>query len=116
MGQMLSGLQIVIIDKTTSLSGSVTDTRGTAVTDVTVVLLSDETLWTYQSRFACTASGSVRSVSIQGLPPTSGTSPSRCRRQDGQAGDAEHSSRIRAQGVSFSLGDGETKALDLRFK
>ena len=36
--------------------------------------------------------------------------------RDGQAGDPEYLSRIRAQGACFSLGDGETKALDLRFK
>jgi hypothetical protein len=118
-GQTISGLQVVITERSTSLSGSVTDTRGTAVTDVTVVILpADESLWTYQSRFVRTArpdqSGQFQ---IQGLPPYERYLAVPVQGlEDGQAGDAEYLLRIRAQGTSFSLGEGETKGLDLRFK
>ena len=118
-GQTISGVQIVISEKSTTLSGRVTDTRGSAVTDVTVVILpDDEKLWMYQSRFVHAArpdqDGRFQvnglpayerylAVAVQGL-------------EDGQAGDPEYLARIRPQGVSFSLNEGETKALDLRFR
>jgi hypothetical protein len=118
-GQTVSGLQVVITDKSTSLSGRVTDTRGAAVTDVTVVILpSDDGLWMYQSRFVRTArpdqSGQFQ---IQGLPPYDRylAVPVQAL-ENGQAGDPEFLARIRSLGTSFSLGEGETRALDLRFR
>ncbi len=109
----------MITEKSTEPFGQRHRHRGAAVTDVTVVVLpADETLWTYQSRFVRTARPDQDGrFQIQGLPPYERylAVPVQAL-EDGQAGDPEYLSRIRAQGVSFSLNDGETKALDLRFK
>jgi hypothetical protein len=117
-GQLVSGLQIVISERPTALSGRVTDTKGTPVTDVTVVVLpADESLWTYQSRFIRTARPDQDGrFEIQGLPPYERYRAVPVQAlEDGQAGDPEFLARIREQGTTFSLNEGETRALDLRF-
>ena len=118
-GQTVAGLQIAITDKVTNLTGRVTDIRGNAVTDVTVVVFpADEARWTYQSRFVKTARpGQDGQYQMSGLPPydrylvvpVQGL-------EDGQAGDPDFLATIKTQGTDFSLNDGETRAVDLRFR
>jgi protocatechuate 3,4-dioxygenase beta subunit len=118
-GQTVTGLQIAITDKVTNLTGRITDIRGNAVTDVTVVVFpADEARWTYQSRFVKTARpGQDGQYQMSGLPPydrylvvpVQGL-------EDGQAGDPDFLATIKTQGTDFSLNDGETRAVDLRFK
>ncbi len=117
-GQTVAGLQIVITERATDLSGRVTDARSRPVTDVTIVIFpADEEKWVYQSRFiraarpdqdgryqirALPPSDDYLAVAVQGL-------------EDGQAGDPEFLASIREHAARFSLGEGETRALDLRF-
>lgn len=118
-GQSVGGLQIVISEKSTIVTGRVTDTAGRAITDATVVILpSDEALWMYQSRFVRTARPDQDGqFQILGLPaydrylavPVQGL-------EDGQAGDPEFLARIRSLGTSFSLNEGDARVVDLRFK
>jgi hypothetical protein len=116
-GQTVNGLHIVLTKKISNLSGAVTDSRGNPVLDATVVVFpSDETLWMYQSRFikaarpdqegryrlsALPASTSYLIVALQGL-------------EDGQAGDPELLSAVKGLATKFEIGDGETKALDIK--
>ena len=118
LGQTVAGLQIVITERATDLSGRVTDARSRPVTDVTIVIFpADEEKWVYQSRFiraarpdqdgryqirALPPSDDYLAVAVQGL-------------EDGQAGDPEFLASIREHAARFSLGEGETRALDLRF-
>ncbi len=115
-GQTVTGLQVVLSKKITALSGLVTD-RGRPALDATVVVFpADEKLWTFQSRFiraarpdqdgkyqipALPASSDYLVVAVQGL-------------EDGQAGDPEFLATIKDLGAKFSLGDGETKAVDVK--
>jgi protocatechuate 3,4-dioxygenase beta subunit len=118
-GQSVSGMQIVISEKSTTVTGRVTDIAGTAITDATIVVLpADESLWMYQSRFVRTARPDQDGqFQILGLPayerylavPVQGL-------EDGQAGDPEFLARVRALGTSFSLNEGEARVVDLRFK
>lgn len=116
-GQTVTGLQVVLSKKVTALSGLVTDAKSRPVLDATVVVFpADEKLWTYQSRFikaarpdqdgkyqipALPASSDYLVVAVQGL-------------EDGQAGDPEFLATIKDLGAKFSLGDGETKAVDVK--
>jgi protocatechuate 3,4-dioxygenase beta subunit len=118
-GQSVGGLQIVISEKSSTVTGRVTDTAGNAITDATVVVFpADESLWMYQSRFVRTARPDQDGqFQILGLPayerylavPVQGL-------EDGQAGDPEFLARIRTLGTSFSLNDGDARVVDLRFK
>ena len=94
-----------------------TDAKGRPALDATVVVFpADEKLWTYQSRFikaarpdqdgkyqipALPASTDYLLVAVQGL-------------EDGQAGDPEFLATIKDLGEKFALGDGETKAVDVK--
>lgn len=116
-GQAVSGLQVVLTRKVSTLTGLVTDTKGKPVLDATVVIFpADETLWAYQSRFikaarpdqdgtyrvtALPANESYLAVALQGL-------------EDGQAGDPEFLATIKDMGAKFTLGDGETKSVDVK--
>jgi len=118
-GQSVAGVQIAITDKVTNLTGRVTDIKGNAVTDVTVVVFpADEARWTYQSRFVKTARpGQDGQYQMSGLPPydrylvvpVQGL-------EDGQAGDPDFLASIKTQGTDLSLNDGDTRAVDLRFR
>jgi hypothetical protein len=118
-GQTLSGLQMVITERMSEVSGLVTDAKGVPVTDVTVVVFpADESRWTYQSRFIRAARPDQEGrYQIRGLPPHDRYLVVTVQGlEDGQAGDPEFLERMRDQGSSFSLDDGQTRALDLRFQ
>ena len=116
-GRTVPGLQVVLTKKVSALSGQVADTKGQPVIDATVVVFpDDEKLWTYQSRFIKAArpdqQGQYRltalppnehylAVAIQGL-------------EDGQAGDPEFLATIKDLATTFSVAEGETKAVDVK--
>ena len=116
-GQTVTGLQVMLTKKVSSLSGLVSDAKGQPVLDATVVVFpADEKLWIYQSRFikaarpdqegryrmtAMPAGEHYLVVALQGL-------------EDGQAGDPEFLATVKELGAKFSLGEGETKAVDVK--
>lgn len=115
-GQAFTGLQLVLTDKITNLSGRVLDARGNPVLDTSVVVFPvDERLWIYQSRHIRSARpdhegkyqigslpfGEYLIVAVQGL-------------EEGQAGDRDFLLQVRQRAVKFSLNEGETKAVDVQ--
>jgi hypothetical protein len=116
-GQTFGGVQVVMTKKIASLSGAVTDARGNPALDATVVVFpANDKLWTFQSRFIRAArpdqDGRYRIstlpspeqylvVAVQGL-------------EDGQAGDPDFLASVRDAATKFELGEGETKAVDVK--
>ncbi|HUQ89574.1 MAG TPA: carboxypeptidase-like regulatory domain-containing protein [Vicinamibacterales bacterium] len=116
-GQTVSGIQIVLTKKVTSLTGQVSDAKGNPVLDATVVVFpSNEKLWTFQSRFikaarpdqdgkyrvtALPGSENYLVVALQGL-------------EDGQAGDPEFLATVKELATKLELGEGESKAVDVK--
>jgi protocatechuate 3,4-dioxygenase beta subunit len=118
-GQAVGGLQIVVTDKSTSVSGRVTDARGNPVTDTSVVIFpADETRWTYQSRYVrALRPDTDGQYQVSGLPPFDRYLAVAVQGlEDGQAADPEFLAKIRDRGTDFSLNEGETRAVDLRFR
>jgi hypothetical protein len=115
-GQAVSGVQIVLTKKVTTLSGLVTDAKGNPVTDATVVAFpSDEKLWTFQSRYIRASrpdqDGRYR---VTGLPgPADYLVVALQGLEDGQAGDPEFLATVKELGKKFGLTEGETKAVDV---
>ena len=115
-GQVVSGVQIVLTQKVSALSGQVTDSNGKPILDAAVVVFpADETRWAFLSRFIKVArpdqEGKYRMtslpaatdyllVALQGL-------------EDGQAGDPDFLSTVKQLASKFSLAEGETKAVDV---
>ncbi len=116
-GQAVGGVQVVLTKKVTALSGAVTDARGNPLLDATVVVFpADEKLWMFQSRFIKAArpdqAGSYR---LSGLPPSEDYLAVALQGlEDGQAGDPDFLASIKELATKFTLGDGETKAVDLK--
>lgn len=116
-GQTVSGMQIVLTKKVTSLAGQITDSRGNPVLDATLVVFpSDEKLWTYQSRFIRAArpdqDGTFR---VTGLPgPERYLAVALQGLEDGQAGDPEFLATIRDLATRVELGEGESKSVDVK--
>jgi protocatechuate 3,4-dioxygenase beta subunit len=115
-GQTVTGMQIVLTKRISTLTGQVTDSKGTPVLDATVVIFpSNEKLWTYQSRFIKAArpdqDGKYR---VMALPPESYLVVALQGLEDGQAGDPEFLATIKDLATRLDLGDGESKAVDVK--
>ncbi len=116
-GQNVTGVQVILTKKVSALSGLVTDERSKPLLDATVVVFpANEKLWAFQSRFIKAArpdqSGTYR---MTGLPPSEDYLVVALQGlEDGQAGDPEFLATIKDLATTFSLGDGETKAVDVK--
>jgi len=115
-GQTVSGMQIVLTKKISALSGQITDSKGNPVLDAAVVIFpSNEKLWTYQSRFIKAArpdqDGRYR---VTALPAESYLVVALQGLEDGQAGDPEFLATVKDLATKLDLGDGETKAVDVK--
>ena len=110
-------MQIVLTKKISALSGQVTDAKGNPVLDATVVVFpSNEKLWTYQSRFIKAArpdqDGRYR---VTALPGRKAIWWSRCRAsKTARPAIPSFSRRSRTWRRNSMLGDGETKAVDVK--
>jgi hypothetical protein len=116
-GQTVTGVQVVLTQKVSDLTGMVADDRNQPVLDATVVVFpEDENLWIYQSRFIRAArpdqQGQFR---VPALPPHKGYLMIALRGlEEGQAGDPEFLTTIKEAAKGFSLGDGESKTVDVK--
>lgn len=116
-GQAVAGVQVVLTKKVSELSGAVTDADGKPLLDATVVVFpADEKLWAFQSRFIRAArpdqQGTYR---MSGLPPAADYLIVALQGlEDGQAGDADFLATVKELATRFTLGEGETKAVDVK--
>jgi hypothetical protein len=116
-GRAYEGLQIVFTQKSTDISGLVTDDRGKPVLDVSVIVFpANRDLWTPQSRYLRTMRPDTSGrYNTRGLPPLDDYMVIAVQNlESGQASDPEFLNRAREEGRSFSLTEGETKAVDVR--
>ncbi|HJU44717.1 MAG TPA: carboxypeptidase-like regulatory domain-containing protein [Vicinamibacterales bacterium] len=116
-GRSYEGIQIVFSRKTTDLSGLVTDDRGKPVLDATVVVFpGNRDRWMSQSRYIRTARPDTTGrYNIKNLPPADDYLVIAVQNlESGQGTDPEFLAKARDEAKSFSLGEGETKAVDIR--
>ena len=115
-GDMLSGIQIVVSDQVTTLSGQITDDKGAPLTDGTVLVFSsDASKWADDSRFVkATRPDQQGKYQIQGLPPGEYLAAAIDYVEEGMWNDPEYLESIRGLGQRFTLGEADTHALMLR--
>lgn len=115
-GRTYEGLQIVFTQKTTDLSGSLTDDRGKPVLDATVVVFpTNRERWTYLSRYMRTTRPDTNGrFSIRNLPPEDYLIIAVQNLESGQGSDPDFLTRAREEAKPFSLTEGETKTVDIR--
>lgn len=116
-GRSYEGIQLVFTQKMTDLSGLVTDDRGKPVLDATVVVFPmNKERWTFQTRFIRTARPDTNGrYSFRNLPPADDYMMIAVQNlESGQASDPEFLNRALNEAKSFTLNEGETKAIDVR--
>ena len=115
-GEDLTGVEIEITNKATDLSGLVTNTRGEPVKDYWVVVFHrDREKWKPPSRYIRTSRPDQDGrFKMAGVPPGDYLIVASDTLDPLQATDPDYLDRIQNRGSRFSLGEGETKTLDLK--
>jgi Carboxypeptidase regulatory-like domain len=115
-GEAVSGLEVVLTNKLTQVSGLVKGADGEAVKDYTVVVFSDnQDLWTVpQSRYvAGVRPDQDGRFQFRNLPPGTYYAVAVEYVEQGAWGDPELLMRLKDKASTFSLDEGESKTLDL---
>jgi hypothetical protein len=112
----VSGIEIEITTKTTEISGLVMNSRGEASKDYTVVVFArDQERWTGPTRFISTGRPDQDGrFKIRGLPPAQYFAVALDYVEPGDSNDPEFLDRIKSKASTLSLGEGETKTVDLK--
>ena len=117
-GRNVDGVEVVLTQKTTDLSGLVLDSRGKPVLDATVIVFpANRERWGYfGSRFMRTARPDTEGrYRIRSLPPDEPYLIVAVQGlQEGQAADPEFLTRAHDEAKPLTLNEGETKAVDVR--
>jgi protocatechuate 3,4-dioxygenase beta subunit len=115
-GQSVSGIQIMLSQTATALSGTAQDDQARPIADYTVVAFSsDSARWGYRTRF-------VRSVrpdqhgrfTLRGLPPDEYVVVALEYVETGQENDPERLANWSTTGTKVTLGEGEARTVTLK--
>ena len=112
----LTGLEVELTNRITTIAGVVTNARGEAAKDYSaIVFAQDREQWTATSRYRSSGrpdqDGRYR---ITSLPPGRYYIVAIDHLEPGQASDPEFLERIHGKATAFSLSEGETKSIDLK--
>jgi hypothetical protein len=116
-GRSYEGIQVIFSQKTTDLSGLLTDERGKPVLDATVVIFpANKDKWTYQSRYVRSLRPDTNGrYTTKSLPPADDYLIIAVQNlEQGQFSDPDFLTRAREEAKSFTLNEGETKAFDIK--
>lgn len=116
-GRSVEDLQVVVTQKTTELSGLVTDDRNRPVVDSTVVIFpANRERWGYLSRYLRTVRPDTEGrYNVRSLPPGEDYLIIAVQNlESGQGGDPEFLARAREEAKPLTLNEGETKAVDIK--
>ena len=110
-----TGLQILLTDRLTRLTGTALDTLGQSTTDYTVVIFpEDAALRVFPSRFVQSARPNQDGeFTVSGLPPSRYLAFAAQAIPRGAWTNLEYLARMAPAAERFSLGDGETRRISL---
>jgi hypothetical protein len=112
----LSDIEIELTNRITTLSGTVTNSRGETVKEYwTVIFARDREKWRPSSRYIrISRADQDGRYKVTGLPPSEYLAIAFEAVDAGEASDPDFLDRIQNRAISVSLGEGDTKALDLK--
>ncbi len=115
-GQQVGGIEIVLTQRVTDVSGAVQDSRARPITDFVVVAFStDNSKWGYMTRYVRTVRPNQEGrFSIKGLPPDDYHLIALDYLETGEEGDPEQLEKWKANATRVTLADGEPKSLTLK--
>jgi len=111
-----SGIEVELTNQATEVSGAVTNARSEPVKDYTVVVFSREReRWGYMSRFFQTGRpDQYGRLKVKSLPAGNYYAVALDYVEPGEASDPEFLDRVKERAITFTLGDGEAKTIDLK--
>jgi hypothetical protein len=110
-------LTVVITPKVTRVNGGVTDDRGPVADYVVLVFPTDPTKWIDRSRFVAVGRPTQQGrFTIAGLPPEDYLAIALPGISGQEFMDPDLLQQLRALATSFTLGEGESKALELKLR
>jgi protocatechuate 3,4-dioxygenase beta subunit len=111
----ISGIEIEVTDRLTTVSGLITDAQGKSVKHAGVEVFSqDAERWTDSRYVRMLPSDQDGRYTASGLKPGRYYAIALDDIDPGDAGDPEFLDRIRRNATTFSVSDGEAKTVDLR--
>jgi hypothetical protein len=112
----VDGVEVVLTNRVTSVTGNVTDEKANPVTDYAVIVFAtDRSKWTDRSRFiAFGRSNQDGSFRVAGLPADEYFAIALSPVQSSQWQDPEFLRTLEEAATRFLLGEGEAKTLTLR--
>lgn len=115
--QAVSGLEVILTNQSTEISGTVTDARGRPVTDyVVLVFAEDEARWTHPTlRYTMVGRPDQDGrYAVQNLPPGEYLAVALDYLEEGASSDPALLQSLRSRATPVRLADGERKVLALR--
>lgn len=115
-GENISGVDVEVTNKTATLSGAVTNARGEAVKDCTVLIFAaDSKRWTAASRYLRTARPDQDGrFKIGGIIAAEYSVVALDRLEGGRWNDPDFLQGVSAKATTVNVRDGETKTIDLK--
>lgn len=115
-GQDVGDVEIVLTNTPPEVSGVVTNAKGEPVHDYTVLLFAqDRDRWTGMTRYTATARPDQDGrFKVRSLPPGQYYAVAFDYMDPADRGDPEFLERAATSALRFSLGDAETKSLNLK--
>ena len=115
-GETVASLQIVVSNKVNVVAGALTDSKGTATSDGTVLVFADDAQkWIDDSRFVRSARPDQRGTfRMKGLPAGDYLAVALDYVEDGSWNDPEYLESIRRYGQRIRLGEAESQTVALK--
>ncbi len=115
-GESISGVQVVLTTKSSTVSGSVTDARSQPVTDYAAIIFAEDSAkWGFMSRFVHMARPDQQGAfQVKDLPPGRYLAAAVDYLEEGEETNPETLERLRNSATPFMLEEGDTKALTLK--
>ena len=112
----LSGVQIVVSNRVTTVTGQLTDDKGAPLADGTIIVFATASdKWAEDSRFVRAARPDQEGkYQIRGLPPGDYLAVAIDYVQDGMWNDPEYLASVRRYGRKLTLNDGDSRAISLK--
>lgn len=113
----VEGVQVVLTPKVSRVGGAVSDDKGSIADYAVVIFASDPTKWIDRSRFVVLARPTQQGrFEVRGLPPEDYLAVALPNVVGSEYMDPEFLQQLRRLAVSFTLGEGEVRTLDLMLK
>jgi len=119
LGQTLTGMEIVLTNRVSTVAGSVSDSQGQPVLDASILIFPDERrFWTFGSRYIRTARPDLEGrYRIENLPPFETYLAVAVQDMgEGQANDPAYLTTLQSDAARFSLREGEGATVDLKLR